>query len=120
MRPPSEFTADLVLKVRIDRLTGVECYLNFGGSITTAGQEKTCAEGLEYSFTYQSLSQTSNVYLVALSSTTSAHIKFSYWAEPRFSFTYIIVIVTCSIVFLSIMILAIFLFIIDCSISQAL
>ena len=37
IKPPSEFTADLVLKVKIDRLTGVECYLNFGGSITTAG-----------------------------------------------------------------------------------
>ncbi len=52
IKPPSEFTADLVLKVRIDILSGVECYLNFGGSIVTAGQEKTCAEGLEYSFTY--------------------------------------------------------------------
>ena len=37
IQPPSEFTADLVVKVKIDRLYGTECYLNFGGSITTAG-----------------------------------------------------------------------------------
>jgi hypothetical protein len=66
------------------------------------------------------LSQTSNVYLIALSTTGSAHIKFSYWAEPRFSFTYIVVIVTCSIVFLTLLVLSAFLFIVDCSIGQAL
>jgi len=45
IRPPSEFTADLVVNVKIEKLTGTECYLNFGGSITTAGSEKSCVEG---------------------------------------------------------------------------
>jgi hypothetical protein len=42
IRPPSEFTADLTVKVRIERLYGAECYLNYGGSINTAGGERTC------------------------------------------------------------------------------
>lgn len=107
----------MVLKVKIDRLTGVECFLNFGGSIATAGSEKSCAESLEYTFTYQSLGQSSNVYLVALSTTSSAHIKFSYWAEPRFSFGYIVAIVTCSIVFLTLLVIGAFFFILNCSID---
>jgi hypothetical protein len=45
IRPPSEFTADLVLNIKIDKLYGTECYLNYGGSIATAGAEKTCSEG---------------------------------------------------------------------------
>ena len=50
--PPSEFTADLVIKVKIDKLYGAECFLNFGGSITTAGSETSCVEGTEYSFAF--------------------------------------------------------------------
>ena len=34
IRPPSEFTADIVLKVKIDKLYGSECYLNYGGGIS--------------------------------------------------------------------------------------
>ena len=117
IKPPSEFTADLVLKVKIDKLYGTECYLNFGGSIMTAGSEKTCQEGQEYSFTYQSLDQVSNVYLIALATTNSAHIKFSYWAEPRWSLTYIILILTGGIVLLSLIVFGVFIFIIQCTIQ---
>ena len=42
IKPPSEFTADIVLKVTIDILSGTSCYLNFGGSITTASSERSC------------------------------------------------------------------------------
>ena len=52
IKPPSEFTADLVVKVKIEKVLGTECYFNFGGSIVTAGSEKSCVEGSEYSFTF--------------------------------------------------------------------
>jgi hypothetical protein len=62
----------------------------------------------------------SNIYLVALATTNSAHIKFSYWAEPRFALHWIILIMGGSILILSLLIMAVFLFIIDCSAGQAL
>ena len=117
IRPPSEFTADLVLYVKIDTLYGSECYLNFGGSISTANSEMVCQEGKVYTFTYQSLEEVSNVYLVALATANNAHIKFTYWAEPRFEFMWIVIIVVGSIVLLTLILLLVFLFVIHCSIQ---
>ena len=45
IKPPSEFTADIILNIKIDSLFGTECYLNYGGDIDNAGNEKTCYEG---------------------------------------------------------------------------
>lgn len=108
------------MKVKIERLFSAECYLNFGGSIVTAGSERSCIEGSEYSFTFQSLEQVSNIYLIALATTNSAHIKFSYWAEPRFALHWIILIMAGSILLLTLIVMVVFLFIIDCSSKQAL
>lgn len=118
--PPSEFTADIVLKIRIDALYASQCYLNYGGSIVTASSEQACLKGQSYSFTYQDLGQVSNVYLVALATTNFAQIKFTYWAEARMSFMYLLLIICGSIVGLSLLMFLVFLFIIDCSIKVSL
>lgn len=120
IKPPSEFTADLVLKIRIDKLYSSECYLNFGGSIITAGSEKTCQEGIEYSFTYQSLGKVSNVYLISIPTSNNAHIKFSYWAEPRMPLWALLCFIIGGIVLFSLLVIGILVFVIDCSVRQAL
>lgn len=120
IRPPSEFTADIVLKIKIDKLFGAECYVNYGGSIASAGNEKTCSEGQTYTFTYQTLGSDSSVYLVALPASNSAHIKFTYWAESRMSITNIVLIVVGGIVMLTLLAMVLFVCVIDCTIGQSL
>jgi hypothetical protein len=66
------------------------------------------------------LGQVSNVYIISLATVNSAHIKFSYWAEPRFSLTWILLIMGGSIVLLTLIVVAVFLVIVDFSSRQAL
>lgn len=120
IEPPSDFTADMILYIKVDYLYGSECYLNFGGSISTAGTEKTCVQGQTYSYNYQSLGQVSSVYLISVATANNAHIKFTYWAEPKIAFGAMLGIFIGGLTIISIGALALVLFCINKSIRTSL
>ena len=50
----------------------------------------------------------------------NAHIKFTYWAEPRMSLFYLLLIIVGGIVLITLLVMGVFFYIIDCSIRIAL
>eukprot|EP00347_Sterkiella_histriomuscorum_P013167 403365752 len=118
--PPNEYQADVKLKIRIDSLTTAECYLNFGGSITSANEQTQCYEGNTYEFDYYDKDKVSNVYLVTVATANNAHIRFSYWAESKISIGGLIAIVVGGIGFMSLAILGLLILFIDRSVKKSL
>ncbi|CDW86583.1 UNKNOWN [Stylonychia lemnae] len=118
--PPNEYQVDVILKIRIETLYQADCYLNFGGSITTADQQTQCVEGQTYEFNYFEKGQVSNIYIVSVAKADNAHIRFTYWAEAKLSFASLIGIITSGIVFLTLLILLSLFFFIDFTIKISL
>jgi hypothetical protein len=66
------------------------------------------------------LGKVGNVYIVAIATANNAHIKFSYWAESRFPLWAIMSIIGGSIGVLTLVVMFILLYLIDCTIKQSL
>jgi hypothetical protein len=60
------------------------------------------------------------VYLVAIAVANNAHIRFTYWAEPKISFGWTMTIIAGGIVFLSLIVFGVFAFYIDLTLKESL
>lgn len=101
--PPSEWTDNSVLKIRITKLEDATCTIASGGTMMTANKEQNCKLGDEISFTYSQMSKPQfNIFLVSYATFLNkgkpvlanngtvvpdshieviGHIEFEYWAE---------------------------------------
>ena len=42
IKPPTEFTTNTILKIKIDTMISIDCKLNFGGTPLTASEQEPC------------------------------------------------------------------------------
>lgn len=94
--------------------------MNFGGSILTANKEQPCYEGKEYTFDYREAGQVSYIYLVGVANANNAHLRFTYWAEYRVSYGGWLGIALASFIGLTLILIAIFYFVVDLTVKKAL
>jgi hypothetical protein len=69
---PTEWTDNSIIKIKISKLANATCFINTGGTMTTANNETKCEEGQEYSFSYTELNPDSSIFLV----TWAEYIKY--------------------------------------------
>ena len=61
---PTEWTDNSIINIKINKLANATCFLNTGGTMTTAKTQTECKEGEIYSFPYKDMVSDSSVFLV--------------------------------------------------------